>query len=61
VASSGIHEEDPTSAGLDPRGFVVVPLGKACLLVIPERVYVAKLRLGRTVRMASYFFGFCSR
>ena len=43
-----------------PPGMIPVPLGKACLLVIPERVYVAGLRLGRPLRMASYFFGFCS-
>jgi len=43
-----------------PPGFVALPL-KGAVLVIPERVYVAELRFGRTLRMASYCFGFCSR
>jgi len=32
-----------------PPGFVAVPL-KGATLVIPERVYVAGLRLGKTLR-----------
>lgn len=33
-----------------PPGFVSVEIGKGCLLVIPERVYLAGLRLGKTLR-----------
>ena len=33
-----------------PPGFVALPLGKGCVCVIPERVYVAGLRLGKTLR-----------
>ena len=43
-----------------PAGYVALSVGKGCVCVIPERVYGAGLRLGRTPRVASYFFGFCS-
>jgi len=33
-----------------PPGFVAVPLAKGCVCVIPERVYVAGLKLGKTLR-----------
>jgi hypothetical protein len=33
-----------------PPGFVAVEIGKGCVLVIPQRVYLAGLRLGKTLR-----------
>jgi len=36
-----------------PPGFVALPLGKGCVCVIPERVYVAGRRLGKMLQMAS--------
>jgi hypothetical protein len=33
-----------------PPGMVVIPLGKACVLVLPERVYLAGLKLGKALR-----------
>jgi len=33
-----------------PPGFVALPVDKGCLCVIPERVYVAGLRLGKQLR-----------
>ena len=33
-----------------PPGFVALTLAKGCVFVIPERVYVASLRLGKTLR-----------
>jgi hypothetical protein len=33
-----------------PPGFVALPLAKGCVCVIPERVYVAGLKLGKTLR-----------
>ena len=33
-----------------PPGFVTVQIGKACILVIPQHVYVAGLKLGKTLR-----------
>ena len=33
-----------------PPGFVAVPLAKGCVCVIPEWVYVAGLKLGKTLR-----------
>jgi hypothetical protein len=29
---------------------VAIPLGKGCILVLPERVYVAGLKLGKTLQ-----------
>ena len=33
-----------------PPGFVALTLAKGCVCVIPERVYAAGLRLGKTLR-----------
>lgn len=33
-----------------PPGFVALDIGKGCVLVIPERVYLAGLELGKTLR-----------
>ena len=33
-----------------PPGFVALPLAKGCVCVIPARVYVAGLQLGKTLR-----------
>jgi hypothetical protein len=33
-----------------PPGFVVLTLAKGCVCVIPEKVYVAGLRLGKSLR-----------
>jgi len=33
-----------------PDGLLSVPFGKGCVCVIPEHVYVAGLRLGKTLR-----------
>ncbi len=33
-----------------PPGMVAVDLGKGCALVIPERVYLAGLKLGKQLR-----------
>ena len=33
-----------------PPGFVALPLGKGCICVIPERVYIAGLRFGKQFR-----------
>ena len=35
-----------------PPGFVVLPLGKGCVCVIPERTYGGRPRLGMTRRWA---------
>ena len=39
-----------TAACQPPPGMVAVLLGKGCTLIIPERVYLAGLRLGKTLR-----------
>ena len=39
---------------------IAVQLPKGCLLLLTERVYMAGLRLGRTLGMGRYCFGFCS-
>ena len=44
-----------------PPGLIAVQLPKGCLPLLAERVYMAGLRLGRTLGMGRYFFGFCSR
>jgi len=44
-----------------PPSPIAVPLPKGCLLLLTERVYLAGLRLGRTLRMGRYRFGCCSR
>ena len=41
-----------------PPSLIAIPLPKGCLLLLTERVYLAGLRLGRTLRMARYFFGY---
>ena len=33
-----------------PSGLIAIPLGKATILVIPERVYLAGIRLGKLLR-----------
>ncbi len=33
-----------------PPGFIVLDVGKQCLLVLPERIYLAGLRLGKVLR-----------
>ena len=33
-----------------PAGFVALALGKGCVCVIPVRIYVAGLRLGKQLR-----------
>ena len=36
-----------------PPGFVALTLAKGCVCVIPERVYVAGLRLGKALKPKS--------
>lgn len=33
-----------------PPGMVAIPLGKGCTLIIPQRIYVAGLKLGKYLR-----------
>ncbi len=53
LAKAEPHGEGREAAGAMPEpppGMVAVPLGKGCILVIPERVYLAGLKLGKALR-----------
>jgi hypothetical protein len=42
----------PEAAGAVPPGLVCIPLGKRCILLLPEREYIRGLRLGRRWKRA---------
>lgn len=44
-----------------PPGFVALTLAKGCLCIMPERVYVADLRLEEQIRREAASQGWCPR